>query len=54
VSDATEAATGAGNRLGILDRFKDTNASPFGLVVRSTDVETALYAAFPAQAPGGY
>lgn len=41
VSDATEAATGAGNRLGILDRFKDTNASPFGLVVRSTDVETA-------------
>jgi len=41
VSDATEAANGAGSRLGILNRSKDRTASPFGIVVRSKDVETA-------------
>lgn len=41
VSDATEADTGAGNRLGILNRSNDIKASPFGIVVRSTDEETA-------------
>ena len=41
VSDAIEAVSGAGNRLGILNRSKDSTASPFGIVVRSTDSDTA-------------
>lgn len=39
VSDSIEAASGAGKRLGILNRSKDTEASPFGIVVRVTDAE---------------
>lgn len=34
VSDVDEAANGAGSRLGILERSRDSDASPFGLVVR--------------------
>lgn len=34
VSDADEAENGAGKRLGILSRYRSTNASPFGIVVR--------------------
>ena len=41
VSDVTEASSGAGRRLGILNRSKDTTASPFGIVARSKDLETA-------------
>ena len=37
VSDPVEAATGAGERLGILNRSKDRNASPFGIVARVAD-----------------
>ena len=40
VNDSDEAANGAGKRLGILTRSTDTNASPFGIVVRVKDVET--------------
>lgn len=40
VSDPIEATSGAGNGLGILSRYKDTNASPFGIVVRVEDPET--------------
>lgn len=41
VSDAAEAASGAGSRLGILNRSEDATASPFGIVVRSDNSETA-------------
>jgi len=37
VSDANEAASGAGKGLGILPRSDDTKASPFGIVVRVAD-----------------
>jgi len=37
ISDEDEAANGAGKRLGILSRYRDTEASPFGIVVRTTD-----------------
>lgn len=40
VSDAIEAANGAARQLGILNRCKNTNASPFGIVVRIDDVKT--------------
>jgi len=40
VSDPDEAANGAGSQLGILARSKDTSASPYGLVVRTTDAES--------------
>jgi hypothetical protein len=37
VSDTGEAENGAGKKLGILSRFRDDNASPFGIVVRVSD-----------------
>jgi hypothetical protein len=40
VHDSEEAALGTGNRLGILSRFSDVNASPFGIVVRVTETES--------------
>jgi len=40
VSDVDEAANGAGRGLGILTRFRDFEASPFGIVVRVSEAET--------------
>ena len=37
ISDADEAANGAGKKLGILTRSKKLEASPFGIVVRVTE-----------------
>ncbi len=37
VSDAHEAANGAGSRLGILERSQNSLASPFGLIVRVSE-----------------
>lgn len=39
VSDEDEAANGAGKRLGILNRSRDTESCPFGVVVRTSDNE---------------
>lgn len=41
ISDKDEAAHGAGKNLRLLERCNDAEASPFGLVVRVADVETA-------------
>ena len=40
VSDANEAANGRGSRLRFPERAKNTNASPFGLIVRATSEST--------------
>ena len=40
VSDAHEAATGAGQRLEVLQRSRNKDASPFGLVARLADGST--------------
>ena len=45
VSDEEEATTGSGRGLGILSRWRDIEASPFGIVVRVSDKETSP--AFP-------
>lgn len=40
ISDADEAANGAGKALGLLERSLNANASPFGIVVRVPDKES--------------
>ena len=41
VSDQAEAKNGPGKRLGIISRYQDAEASPYGIVVRSSDKERA-------------
>ena len=42
VRDANEAANGRGSRLRILERTENTNASPFGLIVRAASESTGV------------
>ena len=46
VSDPEEAASGAGKELGILARYQDVTASPFGIVVRTS--QAGSIPAFPS------